>query len=189
MAFSRRSSDVGYYNGPNPDISGCENVFVCTMRLNQGGVDVTTYARAQTGWVAQHLGFSSEYLFNGPFDAYSVGVAFAQQCLMQFVVGKRTDESTSKLERQILNNHPEDSNMREEITEAKDAAKRAVELAEGLHGRVDALEASNERQEASIGEVQAKLVRDHQRLGVLEHTLPPETVQALVEHPGDESDG
>jgi len=87
-AFSRRSGDVSYYNGPNPDISGFENIFVCTMRLNQGGVDVTTYARAQTAWVAQHLGFSSEYVFNGPFDAYSVGVAFAQQCLLQFVVGK-----------------------------------------------------------------------------------------------------
>jgi len=87
-AFSRRSGDIGYYNGPNPDISGFENVFVCTMRLNQGGIDVTTYARAQTSWVAQHLGFSSEYVFNGPFDAYSVGVAFAQQCLFQFIVGK-----------------------------------------------------------------------------------------------------
>lgn len=102
---------------------------------------------------------------------------------------KRTDESTGKLERQILNNHPEDSNMREEITEAKDAALRAVELAEGLHGRVDVLEQSNARQEVSIGEVQAKLIRDHQRLGVLEHTLPQEAVQALVEQARDESDG
>lgn len=84
----------------------------------------------------------------------------------------RTDESVAKLERQILNNHPEDSNMREEITEAKDAANRAVELVEGLHGRVDVLEASNERQEQSIADVQEKLTRDHDRLNVLEDTIP-----------------
>ncbi|NNC10704.1 hypothetical protein HII28_02225 [Planctomonas sp. JC2975] len=88
MTFSRRSSDVGFYNGPNPDISGCENVFVCTLRCNQGEVAVTTYAQTQTGWVAQQLGSSSEYVFNGPFDAYTVGVTFAQHCLFAFVVGK-----------------------------------------------------------------------------------------------------
>jgi hypothetical protein len=106
----------------------------------------------------------------------------------------RTDESVAKLERQILNNHPEDSNMREEITEAKDAAKRAVELAEGLHGRVDVLEASNERQEQSIAglrddvsDVQQKLTKDHDRLSVLEeNTLPKDQIHNLVEQADDE---
>lgn len=87
-AFTRRSGDIGYYNGPTPDISGFENVFVCTIRCNQGGIDRTTYADQQTGWVSSHLGFSSQYVFNGNVDAYSVGVLFGQQGLPGFVLGK-----------------------------------------------------------------------------------------------------
>lgn len=106
---------------------------------------------------------------------------------------KRTDESIEMMQQQILNNHPEDSNMREEITEAKNAANRAVELAEGLHGRVDALQASDERQEqmladhgATLEAVDKKLLKDHQRLGDLEDTLPKRQVRELTAGDRDE---
>jgi hypothetical protein len=99
-----------------------------------------------------------------------------------------TDTSIAQMKKQILNNHPEDSNMREEITEAKNSANRAVELAEGMHGRMDALEISNDRQEKKLADVDRKLLRDHQRLGVIEETLPKSTVRELTEQAEDDPD-
>lgn len=89
-------------------------------------------------------------------------------------------DTTAKIERlraQVENDHQ--TNLRDEVTDALSKLDAVQASMEGMHGRVDSIEASNERQEQSIeavrGEVivvQEKLTRDHQRLNVLEDTIP-----------------
>lgn len=82
-------------------------------------------------------------------------------------------ETTEKIERlraQVENDHA--TNLRDEVT---DIAKKVDEVSasvEGMHGRMDSLEASNDRQEATLTNVREKLTRDHDRLNILEDTIP-----------------
>jgi len=88
MGFAYRSGDVAYYQGARPNLSGMSNVFVNTARCNQGGYELTTYGATQVDWAISQLGFSSYYIFNGNVDAYSAGVAFGQNGIPRFMVGK-----------------------------------------------------------------------------------------------------
>ncbi|NNC10706.1 hypothetical protein HII28_02235 [Planctomonas sp. JC2975] len=95
-----------------------------------------------------------------------------------------TSTMMDRLRTQVENDHK--TNLREELTEALETVRELQTSMEGMHGRMDSLEASNDRQEQTLTDVQDKLVRDHKRLGVLEDTLPKEAVRELTERAEDE---
>jgi len=108
-----------------------------------------------------------------------------------------TTATIEKLRRQVENDHQ--TNLRDELTSALEQLHELRTSVDGMHGRMDSVEASNERQEQAIGEVrddvgdlrgvvvvvQEKLTNDHQRLNTLEDTLPADQARQLTQ--GDTS--
>lgn len=104
-----------------------------------------------------------------------------------------TSDLIERLRAQVENDHK--TNLRDELTQALATLQNVQESVEGMHGRMDSLEASNERQEQSIDGlhsevivVQEKLTRDHRRLSILEDTIPKDKLRELTEQPHDEPD-
>lgn len=83
----------------------------------------------------------------------------AVQGLPEFI--QRTDDRLGEHTRQLKNSH--DSNLRDDITTAIDAALRVEESVEGLHGRMDAVESQVTALARSDDEIRAEI----------ENTQPP----------------
>lgn len=66
----------------------------------------------------------------------SAEVLVSVQGLPAFI--ERTDQRLDEHTQQLTNSH--DSNLRDDVTESIDLSKKAVHLAEGLHGRLDEVE-------------------------------------------------
>lgn len=90
---------------------------------------------------------------------------------------QRTDDAIRKQSTQLDGIYHE--THRNDGSSIKDSTVRLEEGVLGLHGRMDALEASNTMQESKLTDVQEKLTRDHDRLSEIERTLTPEEVARL----------
>lgn len=83
---------------------------------------------------------------------------------------KETKEMLGRLRAQVENSH--NTNMRDELTEALDLAKKTAASVEGLHSRIDKLETNDTEQAGILTDMQSKLGRDHKRITVIEETMP-----------------